>query len=407
MAVFGSVLIFVIGLIVSTNLQKGQLQQHSLRALRMALRTSFEYSENIRGQSPGGTGGSNGNASRNNASITFIEDRLSADSGKFGALNRTPLMIGSIGVHSRNLFMPIDADESYNIPRTDIYVNGVHFPFTVAGLKTVTFTYYDHDGDESLVPPPDPVTPRVTDPLYSIVANHPLIPDWDPACALVGTCFDLDRDGIEDVPDAEKATFAWQWKAVYPTDVDIEGGENVSVDVDNDLYEERILSINEDQDVDGNPLPPSSAVVMDFNEGDIDGSSYPPPGFESDSQMFTIIKPGTYLEIKEGKLYSADPTRQFISTASKKDSVDIIQRVFRLSNNTGRFCSTGGVLQGYLVEDGLPNPVEACNNCFDPANIEKTCMDTTNLLIFIRSRIQDLHGRKYVTNLEDDPYVSF
>jgi len=214
-------------------------------------------------------------------------------------------------------------------------------------------------------------------------------------------------DADEPSSATDRANFAWQWKQITYGSIDLEQGKYTTVDVDYDLSggdteEEKVLSI----DLNG------MAQVLDYQEGDVNFSTIPPPGFDQDIQMYTITRPGTYLEIKEGKLYSADPTRQFISTASKKDSVDIIQRVFRLSNNTERFCDLNGNLMGPLLEDGpqpagLPNPVEACNNCFSPANIEKTCMDTTNNIIMIRSRVKDLHGRKYVTDVQGDPYIAF
>jgi hypothetical protein len=390
LAVFGAVLIFVIGLIVRSGLANGQSQQHSLRALRTALKTSYEFSEGIRGKEVPGNKGNNGNASRNTASILFIEDRLTAESGRYGASDRAPLMIQAAASHTRNLFMPVDFNEPQNVPRLDVFVNGKHFPFTVAAIRRVDLT-----GD-----------------LYTRIPNHPHFVnngDFDVNCAL---CFDLDHDGTPDVPPLERQYFSWQWKPVNKSDIDVQNGKNTVLDVDGDLFEERVMKM------DG-----TGAIVMDFNEGDIDFSDDPPPGFERDHYMFTYVKgsptpgQGTYLEIKEGKLLAPN-TGQFISTASKKDSVDLIQRIFKLSNNTGRFCPNPMIdntiyTMGDLTDDFTGttnpayNPVEVCDNCFDPVNVEKTCMDTANNLIYIRSRIANFFGHKWVTDISQDQGVDF
>ena len=130
----------------------------------------------------------------------------------------------------------------------------------------------------------------------------------------------------------------------------------------------------------------------------------------------------TYFEVDEGRLFGAGGG-QFIRTATKRDQIDLIERIFRLSNDTGRYCRSGNPRDwqpspcpgsGNEIANecklGLTNPVEVCGlagECFGDANIERTCMDTDNNLIFIRSKIKDLRGRKWVTPMDDDPYVRF
>lgn len=461
LAVFGAVLIFMIGMIVRASLNNALQQHQALKAMRMALKTSFEYSQSLKGYYTNESGGRNGNSSRNNSNIIFIEDRLSVESNKYGSFDRIPLMMGGGGTHSRNNFYPFDQkDETHHIPRMDIFVNGVQFPFTTAGMKYAelaemidtdgdgipdTKVTFDHDGDNAdgvdwYDTPPVP-RPRV---LYTMIPNHrafenwryqdcyssaellnkatddayvlPAVPD-DPDC---DERFDLDRNGVSDeVPIPEREWFSWQWGPLFYQDIDVEDGENLIIDVDGDLIEERVVIL------DG-----SEAVIIDFNEGDLDFTLDPGPQFEQDIQMYTYVHgdpdqgEGTYLEIREGKLYPPEPGSQYIATASKKDAVDIIQRVIRLSNNTGRFCPLPAVplpaddpiirhrgwpdtTQMIPIEDGVPNPVEACDDCFAIANIEKTCFSTDTNILYIRSRVADLHGHKWVTKTDNDPYVSF
>lgn len=387
LAVFGSVLIFIIGIIVRQALNFSYVQNQNLKAMRLAMTVSFEHSQGLK--SPFNESvASDGTATRNNASVLFVEDRLNASSGKYAAIDRIPQIVSGNATHSRNLFMPVEAGEDWNMPIMDLFVNGVHIPLTVAKLKVVR----------------NPVD------LKTFIPNHDADEDWDPACA---ECFDLDRDGIPDVPAAERAKFSWQWKTITKGDIDIDGGNNTSADVDGDLREERILDKQDDGDL----------VVMDFQDGDIDltvSNFDRPVGFTNDALMFTRTKTpggtGTYLLLSEGKLFETDgDDRQFIRSAQKKDSIDIVQREFVLSNNTGRFCTTSN--PSFLVLDaafrGDKNPVEKCCGsrgcCFSAANIEKICMvtDPEDLRLFIRSRILDQHGRKWVTDVSTDPVINF
>ncbi len=240
------------------------------------------------------------------------------------------------------------------------------------------------------------------------------------------------------------------------------GGEakpmNTALDVDCDLTLEYIMpNVEKHGDHPGvtpNKVGKDGVIlqigVQDPNEGDVDFTynssnkllGIEQFGFTRNVTLYSFIrdKPGssenetgTYFQIDEGKLYTTDPDRQFIRTASKKDQVDLIERVWRLSNNTGRYCGANGDLttptvwkkvNTFIDANGnthdditagermmrLVNPVETCQSngkCYDDAYNELTCMDTDNNIILIRSRIKDLHGRKWVTYTGDDPYVDF
>ncbi len=406
---FGSVIIFLIGLIVRAVLNTSYQQGSRLKALRLAMLTSFEFSEGIKAP-PGNW--RDGTASRNNASVMILEDRLTAESAKYAAIDRQPIISQGSATHSRNLFMPIDPGEYANLPVADFFVNGVHIPLTVAGL--------------------------VRHPLPAVVFksqyNHPAT-DWKPCNGNVASSndvvggttyyrFDLDQNGLLDdgVTDANCDNFWWQWHAGDSSRIDPENGEWTFVDVDGDLFAEQIIGKNGSATVD----------TLDFQEGDMffaNDPSIPQPGFSNqDVQMFTYTKNplasgdgvGTYLRVSEGRLFSPD-TNRYIRNAQRKDSVDVIQRTLQLTKNTQRFCSSTGALvtagsqlgnqAGWTAD--VPNPVEVCSatqaGCFSPVTITQTCM-VWNLqypIIYVRSRIVDKHGRKYITPTGTDPFVNF
>lgn len=567
LAVFGAVLIFVIGAIIKQALAVGYWQNQNLKAMRLALKASYDS------QMAGDI------AARRMATVLFVEDRLTADSAKYGAIDRTPHMVQGSGSHNSNLFMPVDWPSCEDLSVMDVIVNGKRFVFTMGGWRTVTFPtgtgpipvpgpgpvttvegtstdqcggpsktisvewdpncatvtrtspcapqscYVDEFGatictnncasfcpdfgnncdtcssiPTSTIGPvvcpvsPVPCSPYVTPVygldtdgnsiwiydiygcspqsvtntasrgcanLYRIIDNHPLITEWDSSPS-ASSRFDLDRGltnlnrgGIATpaVLPSDQQYFAWQWyltrgiKASSSDDVgsvaietsevgvsgrsisvssgaliDVSDGKNMDFDVDADLELEYIASktsVFTDADSVVNRID-----VTDPNEGDVDFSISkengikPMAGFTKETRMYTFVQDkalsgnsGTYFRVEEGKLFSATGN-QFIRTARKKDQIDLIERVFQLSNDTGRYCNGGSptnwASSPYAGSfQGLTNPVEVCNNCFTSANINRTCMDTVNLLIFIRSSIQDLRGRKWVTDTSGDPYVNF
>lgn len=554
LAVFGAILIFVIGAIVRQALSAGTMQNQQLRAMRQAMSTSYRYSTGLLG-----SGGADGDASHQTATILFVEDRLTADSAKYGAIDRTPSVVSASASYSRNLFLPVDANEHHNLPVFDIFINGRHFPFTVAAFKkvelarncakvdpcsdgcdgdcsatsielypgadlpcvnkapcplscggdcdslpasswepecvTVTSTLSQCISGDCIAACPDFVNDCTVSPgppipgsdqlvgcpkLYSIVYNHRSYLEWCDGEAVGIACpaasdpnvtptntnliaderFDLDRSGLPlaaptDVPvGPDRTKFSWQWYGVagYNANKSVPGvkleygapivletskckedcdpSQYTAVDVDGDLKLESIMVDTTLADKATRVI--RSFTVMDSQDGDIDMSrgdsdTGPAPGLDKDVSMYSRVRnagpgpeDGTYLLIEEGKLYIADDdASQYIRTTQKKDQIDLVVRRIQLSNDTHRFCDSGGkVVTSRLNNDpapapviwtaALPNPVEACSNdCFDGANVQKTCMDQGRNLIFVRSRVADLRGRKWITSTQADEGVEF
>ncbi len=129
LAVFGAILIFILGTIVRSAVGNGYAQNQNFKAMRMAMLASWKGTELGQGA------GAFANISRNNASILFVEDRLSPDANKYGVLERNPFIAMGSGTFTYNSFYPWqpDADPIGNmIPIMDVYINGQHFPFTTA-----------------------------------------------------------------------------------------------------------------------------------------------------------------------------------------------------------------------------------------------------------------------------------
>ncbi len=532
LAVFGAILIFILGTIVRSAMGNGYTQNQNFKAMRMAMLASWNGSKAA-------------NMSRNSASILFVEDRLSPDFNKYGDLERNPYIAQGSGTFSYELFYPLDATEvASNLPIMDVYINGRHFPFTTASyvqnrtiqrpvscpyaanscqqnqclrnqrewaggtvnesqLYTIVqgplidkilganaHTIFNELANEGLISfaslskiqgyvNSSALTPtfiawlKNTFPgtgqtqvnqiqsilqggqdqyklFYTIVANG--TPQFSPSppqsCsgtnnALCSTLtvsdangnaytntngdmqYDLARLGNYTAVDSQfppvsscsdvsvtpdmRCYVAWQWAAAAGTSaasigLDPNSNQYPQYDIDGRLKDVTIYGIS--QNPDGTP----TVTYEDYQGGDIDGtwdlaSCGPKPGLQSNSQIFTFTKQGTYLQIKEGKLYNPE-TGLFVRSANKRDTIDLIQRTIQLSNNTGRFCDQNGNSLATVANDGVtPNPVEVCipsgssDNCFsNERNIKSTCYDENDNMIFVRSRLEDRRGHFWMTD---------
>ncbi len=554
LAIFGSILIFVLGMIVNQTVGFSYAQNHYLRAMRLAMKISYLYSEGLVKDTNGEYIDKNGSGSRNNATVLLIEDRLTVDSGKYGAVDRAPQIINVSASHSRHFFEPFEDGDEEDAAIVDVFVNGKHFPLTTGRFKrvclaeTIEKCKYNDDGitpngwdewspnswDSECAEVASAVgvfydyeafgvwscaydaTPEIVGckNLYSVITNHPNSEDWCDGRDVISPCltnlsanerFDLDRDGVTDVPEdpndpqaeAIRQQFSWQWfrikginlletsenpddrcrpivtlgpgeeGMIFDSDLEIDA-KNILVDVDGDLKEEMIVK---NSDTDSNAVM-KNVTVWDSQDGDMDltisdqETDKVRPGFTQDLVMYTRVKSpdineaesGTYLRIEQGKICNPSGDKQCYRSVQKNDHVDIVERALQLSNNTNRFCQVIVDEENKEVRldkddgndplpttvDGLPNPVEVCcdaeicepggvtvpgeeegGTCFDKYNIDKTCMfvgtwydhdDDDNAstpekffppTIFVRSRIKDAHGRMWVTDTSDDPYVEF
>ena len=140
-AIFGAIVIFLMGVILRTHLSVSHTQDHQVKAMKMALQMSDQNSM--------GLGGKTTNSSRNSSSIIFIEDRLSPDLNKFNTIDRSPMLASGSGSMTNRLMYNVEFNDydspngkteykkifdtvTYNLPIEDIFINGQHIPLTVA-----------------------------------------------------------------------------------------------------------------------------------------------------------------------------------------------------------------------------------------------------------------------------------
>ena len=447
LAVFGAILIFLIGGIIRSAVSSGYQQNQQLKAMRFALLQSYQSR-----QTATINGNSNGNPGRNSVSVLYIDDRISPDLAKFGSSERTPFIAQGTGTMTNMLYVPIDPDEykdgtnlqdgvNKNLPGTDVYINGKHFRFTTARLRE----------NVSLTPP---AVPSSNPPLYYATAYSATgaIPDprndgthrykgWDFVCTLdsvtntyygcpifyhfivrggketfcdADPCdyltakerFDLNRndDFTDDpVPDdpapAGKVSykhFGWQWVGMrgLQSNIKIDAKEGVypSLDVSNSGQESSVFDAGPKQDKNSNPRGIISTVTfLDPKAGDLDftqSNVQPQPGLQNDSAIYTLTNEGTYLQVKEGKVYNPE-TGLFVRSTNRNDQAELISRLFRLSNDTDHLCPGNNPVL----------PVEACNDCSNATNIKLTCFDRSSKVLYIRTRILDKRSHFWKTDL--------
>lgn len=455
LAVFGTVLLFVLTWIIRSSVSFNYSQSQSLKAFRLALKESY-----LSGEAQ--------NNSRSFASVLFVEDRLDTDitgggvtsssDGKYGAIERNPYIVAGSGSFTKNLFLDPAMGEWWNLPVMDVFINGKHFTFTTGEFREISFWNKDTgwnypDKNPNCVNQPD----RRGDDDHICAVVYTKIDNGDPRfCCAAQPCpggepeedkrFDLDRDGDADVNQSDRCSFSWQWLKVDATTktftVDLP-----TADVDRDLKEEKILMVKhrrvyyrEDSEWDerrpdepfetgkafpGSPLtrPITSVKVLDFQAGDIDlsynsadkrGFATPVepnrkpvlvPGLAQEATMYTWTKTakggGTYLLLEEGKLYQlSGDTKQYVRNIQKTDRIDIIERTIQLSNDTGRMNPhvrnpVNPAVEAYCKSD-------TGGNCCFGENIFKTCFNRTSKRLYVRSRIKDYRGRKWITRVDEE-----
>lgn len=517
-AIFGSILIFLMGVILRSHLGSSQNIEHQAQALKLALQVSNQNSQGI---------GRPANSSRNAASVLFVEDRLSPDFNKFNNIDRSALIASGSGGMTNRLEYPVDYGEvEQNLPIMDVYVNGQHFPLTTGAYvfrvlyKKTEACPNDYIGF-STTPGPEYIRCRrqqaETDgsgnhDFYGMEVNGTTEYDANAANAKFdllrnntwdssSTCYTKPSDvtcacssgcwaPTDEDANALKDAFMWQWryrKALpgyfsekvpdQPKDLILGLGSGdtrnyPSVDTSGSLREQVLYAVSQAGSfsipnnssyaqflINGNPhllslgqalynkyaalnpghtfaldnplglvAPPKAATpitgvaVLDSQLGDFDqtfdsrNTPGPTPGLMQDMQIYTFVNqgppgnPGTYLQIKEGKLYNPE-TNQTVRSISSKNHVDLISRTFQLSNNTGRFCQitcpvgTAWSDSCYsrpaklIDQNNEPNPVEVCSDSCATTYVSSTCYSPKSRILYIRTHIGDTNTRKWFTDI--------
>jgi hypothetical protein len=130
LAVFGGVLFFLIGGIASNYISASFQQNAQMKAMRLALSKSY-------GDTKVGNNAQERSKKHVGASVTIFEDRLTGDFGKYGTVDRQPVVIGSGGMFTTQSMQPVQWTDPDNMPVMDLEVNGQSFEFKVS-----TFVQY-------------------------------------------------------------------------------------------------------------------------------------------------------------------------------------------------------------------------------------------------------------------------
>ncbi len=451
LAVFGAVLIFLLGSIVRNGLNTGQQQNLQLKAMRQALLQSYQGSIN-----KDASNHFEPLVGRNNSSIMYFEDRLSPDISRYGNSDRVQLMASGSGTLTNLLYYPLTTDaeiaDARNLPTMDLYINGIHLPLTASALVTKVLNppagyAASYSGSPLAVLPgalngkthykgwdfmcmnvltrPDPGLPvdPITNPETQTLLGCPLFYNVSTKPGQYGIltedeAFDLNRndDFTDDAPAVAgngklaRTDMSWHWKAEHAStdlNIDAANSSNNVFDVDNDGQEETIYKFT----TDANNII-TTVTVMDGQEGDFDGSmefiNGRIPGLQQEMSILTQGRSGTYFTIKEGKLYNPE-SGKYARSVNFKDQVELVQRMFQLTKNTGRFCSQDLVpVRAATLPDGTANPVEACgtgglsggSSCFTGDNVKQTCLDTETLMLYLRTRVLDKTGHAWLSSTQ-------
>ncbi|MDP8265726.1 MAG: hypothetical protein P9M07_02135 [Candidatus Aceula meridiana] len=482
LALLGSILLFVFGMLIRYGMNFAETQNMQYKAFRQALKLSgedaIEGKYSLSGDDLPQTDAWHPKGNRKNASLIFIEDRPTVQGGeKYGASSRSPYMAYGSGVFSSLQQLPLEFNETENIPVMDMSVNGQPFVFRTAKfvryLTVPCFTeqanyacgdfsytpncwsrtigdvdypnvgpqYLDRDVDGHGIAFPHPWNYTFYSWMGAIADENAYpagcrdvrfvytkIPfNHEKFCNLgafghhcmginsteLNWRFDLKREGTPASPSpidqADWIKMSWQWFPVALTSkgVDLYDSSWTSLDVDGDLKEETVMSFvtrhfnNPEKDSvyysptgtsyeldNGSNMPDPTEEdhgygssdepytrkpivllsVIDFQEGDFDATYN-----EVDKAIFQTKKPGL---LEESQITSFVPrdeggstflidqsmsgqTRTQTATQSGT-SYDIVERQFRLSNNTGCFCPA-------RMDDDDPYGNNGWENCQDSA----------------------------------------
>ncbi|MFC1510577.1 hypothetical protein ACFL49_02845 [Candidatus Omnitrophota bacterium] len=328
LAIFGAVFVFVLGALINKSMSTSYQQNAQIKAMRIALATSYYYSHTFM------------TASRNNASVIFIEDRLSAGAGKYGSFDRIPIVASGAGTLSRNNYMPVDFNDRDDLGVMDLFINGQHIVLSTSDFATVVAqsAVGGGAGSSALY-------------FYKQVVNHPDMSQSPnitglihPAAAAAGETGAVNcMAGVGIFGPLGKPAFGnclWGWQQVSAGAIDIYNSKNTVLDIDGDLLDETILGVtvnvistnvtvetNDFEDTVGDDqgeYTVASLNVLDHQIGQIDTSRPAhkglPQGLTSNISMTTAQRGS--LTIDGG-----------YAPPNKSGTVDIMTREIRLNPN--------------------------------------------------------------------------
>jgi hypothetical protein len=388
LAIFGAIVLFIIGGIVQQGFSAAYTQNQKIAALRKALLLS--YSSSVYG-SP--------DFVRNTATYMVIEDRLTPDTssasgaGKYGATDRQPFMSMSSATLSNQLSYPLDWDEWGRVPINDLKVNGQDF--RLAQAVFVKYRIVKRSDGKVVIRRQEECEPCAcaADHAYKTYGH----PAWRERLAREwGQMYFMETDGVNDVdfhsgdplsPEdcrsdpsgadcwmydmARKGTVStanipagfnptsdpnfvsgvpWRWNRETPEDlrdkIDADNGTYPSSDVDGDLVEETVYEVSDIQSACGAEYYDVS--VLDSNNAELDATlslddvaREDLPGIKTDTSIESFMEDGTLFSIDGTQVkdpaHAARPNGtpwtvgSRISSLTQKNQIDVVTRVYQLN----------------------------------------------------------------------------
>ncbi len=435
LAVFGSVLFFLIAGIASVYVNGSFQQNGMLQATRIAFSKSYETSKA-------------GRAARTGAAYYLYEDRLSGDVGKFGSNDRQAIMLSGSGSLTNNMMLPIDFSETANLPIMDVQINGQAFEFTTSAFINYKFLFdgsnaWIYSGSPAACPGAgltdlnSPETAAMRERLSREWATYGGPPAYTNIVrnntALWNTLdndrmYDYNRNGpghSDDFPASYRdnnATWQWYWKSMaeVAAEINVEDGSYPSYDINGDLQEEIIYALPAATPCTGYTATYAASVLTpgagDWNT-EKQREDYADPndvqGMRGDMRIYSQMQctagdPGcangfttTYLDVKEGRRYSTDGSPVNVSVV-QKSQFDVVERIIQLNK---QMVDPGGfITRNPSVELTCSNVNPGGSCCGESANLLHTCFDQANKILYVRSRISDKRGRKWITSTDEDYY---
>ncbi|MFZ5800501.1 MAG: hypothetical protein ACOY3D_03865 [Candidatus Omnitrophota bacterium] len=363
LAIFGAILVFVIGALVSYSL----LFNYSQKLQMMAFRQALKESHAIDGMSasliiP---------LSRRTASVVVIEDRLMPElSSAFGIGTRSAAVGSATVSYNRHLYSQPTYGDSADLPRVDFFINGQLFSFTTAGYKA-----FDCNAFISNRCPDGGATPRIKVFKGSYEYSY-------------GTC--------PSPSEQQRGTCQYRWKWFTPPDMCIAKPPtcepvNSEMDIDCDTKEELIFHCASECEPDGEFTSYfcNELHALDFQEGEIDLTINDRDRYnESGNYNYLnqgLLSEGSSRSEVSGRLKKSEDTRQITTVVTTPKATDIITRIIQLNPN---YPGSWEGVSGQADITCATTAGDAVSCCESGDNINSTCFDTTTKRFYVRSNLK-------------------
>ncbi len=375
LSVFGSILIFLLAVIISQGIDAATANSRNSVLMRKALLTSYL-----------------GDYFSISPSFFVVEDRITPGVTKYGEIDRQAYMFSGNGTLSSWLYYTPDDDEAGATQHMTVFVNGQRFniPTTAQTDATVsTGSGLAGSGSGNSVE----INDRLNRENGAFCTHEKNTADNEKYCHSIGEeledgyiCtearmierFNLKRvAGVTALPE-NYADLSWQWRCERPDTVYAEVTKPVggfpSYDFNGDLVEESIYMMKKQG---------SDYVIRSIAQGvGADNPNCVASGLLPEMSIYTNNQ-NVFLKIEED---AGNHRTRNVKSSSGKNQVDLIERQYQIPRGVG--ANIGGVAScaslGRTI--GCDEKVPQGNLCCFQGSLRwQTCLDTSTNILYIRS----------------------